>query len=189
MCIALLNQPRLAFAETDIFTMTFEEAELLKLYHNGFNAAKISFFNQAGRLTSAVAAALGKPVSMHAIQQALPLSCEGLWNHRYGIVSGRPFGGGCLPKDAQALAFLESALMLSDASEIGQQPQLFKNVIEVNHLVGRSAKPVKNGVPLRPLPMPVNLEVLSQTASRSRKGKSCPNILESCAGLDLLAED
>lgn len=118
--------------------MTFEEAELCKLYHNGFNAAKISYFNQAARMSSAVAEISGRPVSMSAIQQALPLSCEGLWNPRYGTRSGMPFQGHCLPKDSQALAFLEDALLGNDLGS-AQSPAMFAHILAVNRCMPMAA--------------------------------------------------
>ena len=180
--------------------MTWEEAELCKLYHNGFNAAKISFFNQAARISSAVASATAQPVSMARIEHALPASCEGLWNPRYGTRSGFPFGGHCLPKDSQALACLELAL-LDDVSRDpalleGQPapPLFFTDVLEVNKLIAASTGAFGK-MSLQP-----NLSADAYTApadgaihgpfpahSPAQKGRlAAADAVSNCAGLHLL---
>ena len=162
--------------------MSFEEAELCKLYHNGFNAAKISYFNQAARMSDAVAEISGNPVSMSAIQQALPASCEGLWNPRYGIRSGTPFQGHCLPKDSQALASLECAL-LCGGSRPEQAPALFEDVLAVNKCMAGAAGITSGGCQAM-LALP-NFTSCNSNAAIAAKARSLCT-LSSLAGLDLL---
>lgn len=168
--------------------MTFEEAELCKLYHNGFNAAKISYFNQAARMSSAVAKTSGRPVSMSVIQQALPVSCEGLWNSRYGIRSGLPFRGHCLPKDSQALAFLENELLGSD-SRPAQSPPMFADILAVNKCMPMA------GITPQAVPALTNLNgkpgsgFLGPSSNGTGAGalmSKASSSLRSLAGLDLL---
>ena len=173
-------------AESRIWFATAEEAELGKMLHNGLNAAKISYFNQAGRLASAVAAATGKDVSMSRIQDFLPVSCEGLWNPRYGTISGAPYGGHCLPKDAQALASLESALLTNAKSQ--REPQLFQTVVEVNRCMSNMGKaPAQRSEQrLQPQEIPVRSGAASRVSPRVKRDGLSLNALEICAGLHLL---
>jgi len=72
-------------------------AELAKCTHNAFNAAKISFFNEVASI------AIHNNVDADAIAAAVITTAEGSWNPLYGIKSGQPFGGLCLPKDLDGL--------------------------------------------------------------------------------------
>ncbi len=173
-------------AESKICFTTFEEAELGKMIHNAFNAAKISFFNQAWRLASAVSAASRTPVSMDVIQQFLPSSCEGLWNPKYGTVSGAPYGGHCLPKDSQAMAFLESALLTDIADRQKSCPQLFKAVVEVNEAMGRSADGHTTTKALVAPAFPAHVDTSKYDMMPSKGLSTDHNLLEICAGLHLL---
>ena len=173
-------------AESCIWFVTAEEAELGKMLHNGLNAAKISYFNQAGRLASAVAAATGKDVSMSRIQEFLPVSCEGLRNPAYGTISGAPYGGHCLPKDAQALASLESALLTNANSQRG--PQFFEAVVEVNRCMSNigEAPAQSSEQRLQPQEIPVQSGAASGGSTRVKRDGLSLNALEICAGLHLL---
>lgn len=166
-------------ADCEIFVMTFEEAELCKLYHNGFNAAKISYFNQAARMSSAVAEISGRPVSMSAIQQALPVSCEGLWNLRYGIRSGMPFSGHCLPKDSQALAFLEDALLGNDPRP-AQSPAMFADIVAVNRCMPMV------GIKPQAVHAPTSGFLSSDVTGAKALASEASNSLSSLAGVNLL---
>lgn len=170
------------YTESHILFSTAEEAELGKIFHNGFNAAKISFFNQAGRMASAVAAEIGRHVSMSKIQGILPISCEGLWNPRYGTISGAPFGGHCLPKDCQALASLEAALLTNADDQPEPCPRFFGAVVEVNRCMVNSA--VMPDQLLQSLP--ANSEVANHAGMPIKTGAQRANALEVCAGLHLL---
>ncbi|KAK9833099.1 hypothetical protein WJX74_007140 [Apatococcus lobatus] len=177
--LPLYHLAQLFVRDAEIFVMTYEEAELCKLYHNGFNAAKISYFNQAARMSSAVAQVSGKPVSMVAIQSALPASCEGLWNSRYGTRSGLPFEGHCLPKDSQALAFLEDVLLGKNHARPEKSPAFFADVLAVNDCMAHKSviqaedfgdMPALNGFP----------------SHNGRAAAKAGSTLISIAGLDLL---
>jgi len=78
-------------------------AELIKVTHNAYNAAKISFFNEMNRLAAAV------DVDGHFVAEVVSRSAEGSTNPNYGIRGGSAFGGSCLPKDLDGLiAFAET---------------------------------------------------------------------------------
>ena len=107
-----------------ISVISVEEAELLKLFHNSFNAAKISFFNQCFLLTEAMNKKNGTNIDMNIISTILPKTAEGLINPKYGLKVGSAFAGSCLSKDPNQLASLEK--------EYNLDSQLFKSVVEVN---------------------------------------------------------
>jgi UDPglucose 6-dehydrogenase len=92
-------------------------AEAIKIVHNCFNAAKISFFNEV----SDVCAAIG--VDGDAVAEVVVRSAEASTNPDYGTKGGRPFDGACLPKDLNGLiAFAEEhdveALLLRAVREV-----------------------------------------------------------------------
>jgi UDPglucose 6-dehydrogenase len=72
-------------------------AELIKVTHNAYNAAKISFFNEIYRLATLI------NVDGHFVAEVVSRSAEGSINTQYGIRGGSPFGGACLPKDLDGL--------------------------------------------------------------------------------------
>jgi UDPglucose 6-dehydrogenase len=81
--------------EGEKIRVSLDMAEFMKLVHNYFNAAKISFSNEMWLL--------GQNIGLDA-NTALQLAAktaEGLWNPSYGLIGGQPFGGHCLPKDTQ----------------------------------------------------------------------------------------
>lgn len=84
---------------TDIAT-----AEYAKCVSNAFNAVKISFFNEMARLAPLVGA------GSEQVGEIVAHTAEGMWNPRYGIRAGTPFGGQCLEKDAHALLALAASL-------------------------------------------------------------------------------
>ena len=76
---------------------SYEVAELVKVTHNAYNAAKISFFNEIFQL----ALALG--IDGNEVSEIVSHSAEASVNRAYGIRGGAPFGGNCLPKDLDGL--------------------------------------------------------------------------------------
>ncbi len=87
--------------DVPLIEMNLRTAEGTKYVANLFNAAKISFFNEMGRVLRAFGA---DPDVAFA---AVVYGAEGLWNPTYGTRWGTPFGGMCLPKDASGfLGFL-----------------------------------------------------------------------------------
>ena len=85
-------------------TDQFVEAELIKVTHNAYNAAKISFFNEMYRVASAV------DVDGHFVAEVVSRSAEGSTNPDYGIRGGSAFGGACLPKDLDGLIAFAATL-------------------------------------------------------------------------------
>ena len=98
-----------------------DTAETVKIVHNVFNAAKISFWNEIW----SVCQALG--IDHDAVATTVAKSAEASWNPLYGIRGGAPYGGVCLPKDTNG--------MLGFARELGVDMPLLRSVIEVNDLM------------------------------------------------------
>ena len=82
-----------------IYRCDLREAEMQKYIHNLYNAVKISFFNEMRQVGKKIGA---DPEKIFAYTI---LSCEGIWNPKYGTKDFGPFSGSCLPKDTKA--FLE----------------------------------------------------------------------------------
>ena len=83
--------------EAPIYNTTIKEAELQKYVHNLYNAAKITFFNEMREIALAIGADSEK------IFKLTTISCEGMWNPKYGTKDFGAYSGACLPKDTQAL--------------------------------------------------------------------------------------
>ena len=121
------------FVPKDKFSIhTIEEAELLKMFHNCFNAAKISWFNQCSMLCDRVNEKHNTKIDINAITSTLVKTCEGLKNAQYGTKTGHAYYGTCLPKDSAELSSLESAYDLP--------VPLFKSVVQVNNEVKKKDK-------------------------------------------------
>jgi UDPglucose 6-dehydrogenase len=121
-----------------ITQMPIDEAELFKMFHNCYNAAKISWFNQADLLCRAINRDYGKKIDISVITKVLPQTCEGIINKKYGLTTGHGYYGTCLPKDSAALAKLEKKHNL--------EVPLFASVVNVNHImVAQDKEPVLNG--------------------------------------------
>lgn len=73
-----------------------KEAEMQKYVHNLYNAAKITFFNEMREIAKAI------DVDTQKIFKYTTLSCEGMWNPKYGTRDKGAFSGACLPKDTKA---------------------------------------------------------------------------------------
>ncbi|MBI3984738.1 MAG: UDP-glucose/GDP-mannose dehydrogenase family protein [Candidatus Levybacteria bacterium] len=95
------------------------EAEMQKYVHNLFNAAKISFYNEMREIAAKI------DVDADKIFKYTAISCEGMWNPKYGIRNMGPFQGSCLPKDTQAFYYW--------ATTHGFDASLLKMVIDVNN--------------------------------------------------------
>ncbi len=102
-----------------IYRCELREAEMQKYVHNLFNAAKITFYNEMRKIAGHV------DVDADKIFKYTAISCEGMWNPKYGIANLGPFDGSCLPKDTEA--FLEWA----QAEEL--DVSFLRTVIDVNH--------------------------------------------------------
>jgi len=108
-----------------ISIIKIEEAEMLKMFHNCFNAAKISFFNQCGLLIDSINQTHAIDINIDVITQTLVKTCEGLKNPKYGTLSGHAYYGSCLPKDSAELASLEKTY--------GLNIPLFDAIVKVNN--------------------------------------------------------
>ena len=69
-------------------------AEFVKCAHNLYNATKISFWNEMGGWRRS-------DVDIDEVAATVAASAEGSINPEYGIKSGHPYGGSCLPKDTR----------------------------------------------------------------------------------------
>lgn len=113
--------------DSPIYRVSLSEAEIQKYIHNLFNAVKITFFNEMRQVGKKIGA------DTERIFKLVALSCEGIWNHRYGLSDKGPFSGACLPKDTQAfLRWVEAS---------GWKASLLKTAIEVNNrIIEKEAK-------------------------------------------------
>ncbi|MEK7513835.1 MAG: nucleotide sugar dehydrogenase [Patescibacteria group bacterium] len=102
-----------------IFHCSLKEAEMQKYIHNIYNAVKITFYNEMRQIAKINGLDAEKMFKINA------LSCEGMWNSRYGIRDAGPFLGHCLPKDTQAL--------YNWAEKNNYDASLLKTTIEVNN--------------------------------------------------------
>lgn len=116
--------------DSPIYRVSLSEAEIQKYIHNIFNAVKITFFNEMRQVGKKIGA------DTERIFKLVALSCEGIWNHRYGLADKGPFSGACLPKDTQAfLRWVETQ---------GWKADVLKTAIEINNrIIEKEAK--KNG--------------------------------------------
>ncbi len=107
-------------------------AEAAKYASNLFNATKISFANEMWRACRKLG------VDGNRVMAIVSGAAEGMWNPRYGIEGGRPYSGGCLPKDVQAFLAL--------AKTAGLAMPLLEAVRRVNdEVVGSdSSQPLKS---------------------------------------------
>lgn len=124
--------------DSSITEMSVEEAEYLKIIHNSFNAAKISFFNQCKLLIDSINERNGLNMDINVISNCITQTCEGLMNAKYGTKAGHGYYGSCLPKDSAEFASLEE--------EYGLEAKLFKSVVDVNNIiVSQDTEPVLHG--------------------------------------------
>jgi len=112
--------------DSSITEMNIDEAEYMKMIHNSFNAAKISYFNQCKLLVDAINEREGTKMDINVISSCCTKTCEGLMNPRYGTKAGHGYYGTCLPKDSAELASLEE--------EYGLESKLFREVVVVNNI-------------------------------------------------------
>lgn len=110
-----------------IDVLTIEEAELMKIFHNSFNACKISYFNNCMLLCQAMNEKDGTSIDMNNIANVMVKTCEGLLNPSYGTKCGHAYWGTCLPKDSAELQNLEEVY--------GLTTKLFDSVVQVNEAI------------------------------------------------------
>jgi UDPglucose 6-dehydrogenase len=95
------------------YIVSLEEAALTKLVTNSFLATKISFFNEIGKVANSI-----PNVDPEMTAELIALDSR---IGRYGIKSGKPYGGKCLPKDSKALLKLAGDLkVLGAVDEVNQ---------------------------------------------------------------------
>lgn len=104
--------------DAPIYRTSIKEAEMQKYIHNLFNATKITFFNEMREIGRSMG------IDIERIFKLTAISCEGMWNPKYGIRDKGVFSGSCLPKDTKA--FYDWAL------KNGFNVDLLKSTIEVN---------------------------------------------------------
>ena len=112
-------------SEKNIDVLTIDEAELMKVVHNSFNAAKISYFNQVFLLCESINKKTDAQIDCNKMLKVISKTCEGLKNPMYGMTAGRGYFGSCLPKDSKEFSRLEKLHKLPIP--------LFKNVVEINN--------------------------------------------------------
>jgi len=83
--------------DAEVFSTSFEVAELVKCADNGLHAMKIAFANEIGRLAVRCGIPAGDVLRIITADTKLNLSASYLQ-------PGGAFGGPCLPKDVRALA-------------------------------------------------------------------------------------
>lgn len=110
-----------------IKVMSFEEAELLKLWHNTYNACKISYFNSCLMLAKAIEKKGNVKINTDYVTQIMTKTCEGLMNPKYGVTTGHGYYGTCLPKDSAEMKCLEK--------EYNLPTQLMKSIVDVNDYI------------------------------------------------------
>jgi len=118
-----LYQPISDQTEASLVMTDLRAAEMVKYAHNLFNATKISFTNEIWSVCREIG------IDGNTVMDIVSQSAEGMWNPRYGIRGGLPYGGSCLPKDT--LAFLHFA------REQEIDTSLLQAVIQVNDRMAR----------------------------------------------------
>ncbi len=83
--------------EPHVIKTDLRTAEMIKYVQNLYNATKISFSNEIWSVCQKLS------IDSDAVMEAVAQSAEGMWNPRYGIRGGYPYGGSCLSKDTIGL--------------------------------------------------------------------------------------
>src|ERR671911_772696 len=112
--------------EGEKIRVELDMAEFMKFVHNCFNATKISFSNEMWLLGQSIG------VDANMALQLAAKTAEGLWNPKYGIIGGQPYGGHCLPKDTQGFERF--------AQENNAHTPILSAVIQVNKQMEEMAK-------------------------------------------------
>lgn len=119
--------------QSEIYRVSLEEAEMLKLCNNAFHGLKIGFANEIGRLCDKLS------IDSHAVMR---LICA---DHKLNISPaylkpGFAFGGSCLPKDIRSLTV--------EARRLGTELPILEGILTSNRLQVEAArrKVLKMGV-------------------------------------------
>jgi UDPglucose 6-dehydrogenase len=121
------NLYKMYVPEDKIDELNIAEAELMKIFHNSFNACKISYFNSCLLLCDEMNKKNGTHIDMNKIATVMTKTCEGLLNPRYGTKAGHAYWGTCLPKDSAELQNLEDKYNMTT--------KLFDSVVQVNEAI------------------------------------------------------
>ncbi len=88
---------------SELFPMTLEEAELVKMESNAINALWIAIQNSRGEFYEILGERLGIEIDYDRMTKVLTTMTEAYYNAHYGTSAGIFFGGTCLKKDPNAL--------------------------------------------------------------------------------------
>jgi UDP-glucose 6-dehydrogenase len=89
--------------QSELFPMTLEEAELVKMESNAINALWIAIQNSRGEFYELISERLGMNIDYERMTEVLTTMTEAYYNSLYGTSAGIFFGGTCLKKDPNAL--------------------------------------------------------------------------------------
>jgi GDP-mannose 6-dehydrogenase len=111
--------------QSQIYRVSLEEAEILKLCNNAFHGLKIGFANEIGRLCDKLG------IDSHAVMR---LVCA---DHKLNISPaylkpGFAFGGSCLPKDI--------GLLTIEARRLGTELPILEGILPSNRLQVEAAR-------------------------------------------------
>jgi UDPglucose 6-dehydrogenase len=118
--------------EDKVKIMSYEEAELLKLWHNTFNACKISYFNSCLLMAKAIEDKAEVKINTDYITNIMTKTCEGLMNPKYGTKTGHAYYGTCLPKDSAEMKCLEKEYNLPGG--------FMSSIVEINDVIKKTDK-------------------------------------------------
>lgn len=108
------------FSDRLVVLQNPNDAEMIKIVHNAYNASKISFWNEMYRIGQAQA------INMQVVSHIVSATAEASWNPDYGTRGGAPFGGACLPKDLAAL--------IVHAEQLGMPAHMLRSIREINEI-------------------------------------------------------
>ena len=112
--------------EGEKIRVDLDMAEFMKIINNCYNATKISFSNEMWQVGQSLG--LDANLALHLAAK----TAEGLWNPNYGLIGGQPYGGHCLPKDAEGFEQF--------AQRINAVTPLLSAVVRVNRHMEEMAK-------------------------------------------------
>jgi len=118
---------------SNVYRVSLEEAEILKLCNNAFHALKIGFANEVGRLCDKM------DINSYAIMDLICADRKLNISPAY-LKPGFAFGGSCLPKDIRSLTF--------HARRLGVELPIIEGILPSNRVQAETArlKILKRGV-------------------------------------------